>query len=195
MQPNFFLIRSASGMGVRRPTAMSLVKLSPPIGIVDGTRGCRARRWPPGRARADVDQPDAELALVLGQDGLGRGDLVEDDLLDADLGPRDATLEVLERGHGGGDDVDVDLELDAAHADRVLDAVLVVDDELLGDDVDDVAVRGDGDGLGLVDDAPHVLAGDLAVLAGDGDDAAAVEALDVGPGDAEEGRVDLHARP
>src|SRR5512138_2195182 len=144
-----------------------------------------------GCAGADVDLADAELALVLGQDGLGRGDLVEDDLLDADAGPLDAALEVLERGQGGGDDVDVDLELDAAHADRVLDAVLVVDDELLGDDVDDVPVRRDGDGLGLVDDAADVLAGDLPVLARDGDDAAAVEALDVGPGDAEEGRADL----
>ncbi len=51
----------------------------------------------------------------------------------------------------------------------------------------------DGDGLGLVDDAADVLAADLPVLAGDGDDAAAVEALDVGAGDAEEGRVDLDA--
>src|SRR5512137_686264 len=144
-----------------------------------------------GRAGADVDLADAELALVLGQDGLGRGDLVEDDLLDAEVGPLDAALEVLQRGQGGGDDVDVHLELDAAHADGVLDPVLVVDDELLGDDVDDVPVGRDGDGLGLVDDAADVLAGDLAVLARDGHDAAAVEALDVGPGDAEEGRADL----
>ena len=33
-QPNFFLIFSASGMGVRSPTAMSFVKLSPPMGMV-----------------------------------------------------------------------------------------------------------------------------------------------------------------
>ena len=33
--PYFFLIFSASGMGVRRPTAISFVKLSPPIGITD----------------------------------------------------------------------------------------------------------------------------------------------------------------
>ena len=58
-----------------------------------------------------------------------------------------------------GDDVDVDLELDAVHAQRVLDAVLLVDDELLGDDVEDLPVGGDGDGLGLVDDPADVLAG------------------------------------
>ena len=34
-QPYFFLIFSASGMGVLSPTAMSLVKLSPPMGMVE----------------------------------------------------------------------------------------------------------------------------------------------------------------
>src|SRR4030067_190981 len=63
-----------------------------------------------GRPGADVDLADAELALVLGQDGLGRGDLVEDDLLDADAGPLDAAAGVLERGQGGRDDGDEDLE-------------------------------------------------------------------------------------
>ncbi len=34
-QPYFFLIFSASGMGVRRPTAISFVTLSPPMGMVE----------------------------------------------------------------------------------------------------------------------------------------------------------------
>ena len=87
--------------------------------------------------------------------------------------------------------MDVDLELDAAHAQRVLDPVLLVHDELLGDDVDDLPVRRDGQGLGLVDDPLDVLPADLAVLAGDGDDAPGVEALDVGAGDADVRRADL----
>ena len=47
--------------------------------------------------------------------------------------------------------------------------------------------------LGGVDCAPHVFAGDLAVLAGDGDDAAAVDAVHVGARQAEVDRVDLDA--
>ena len=46
----------------------------------------------------------------------------------------------------------------AAHAQRGLDPVLLVDHELLGDDVDDLPVGRDGDGLGLVDDPADVLA-------------------------------------
>ena len=120
-QPNLFLIFSASGMAVRSPTAMSLVKLSPPRGMF-----WVYHRLPAledghlGRPGADVDEPDAELLLVVGQDGGARGDLVEDDLLDVDPGPLDAGPEVLAEGDGAGDDVDVDLELDAVHpaADR-----------------------------------------------------------------------------
>ena len=56
--------------------------------------------------------------------------------------------------------------------------------------MDDLPVGRDRDGLGLLDDAADVVAGDLPVLARDGDDAAAVEALDVGARDADEGRVD-----
>ena len=83
------------------------------------------------------------------------------------------------------------LQTDAAHAERFADAVLLVDDEFLGQDMDDFAVHGDGDGLGGVDDAAHVLLGDFAVL--DGDHALGVEALDVAAGDTGIDRLDLAA--
>jgi len=93
-----------------------------------------------------------------------------------------------------GDDVHLGLEPHAAHADRVLDAVLVVDDELLRDHVDDLAVHRDGDRLGGLDDAFHVGGRDLVVLARDRDDAAAVDAADVVAGDAGVDALDLDAR-
>ena len=51
-----------------------------------------------------------------------------------------------------------------AMPERLLDAVLVVDDELLRQDVDDLAVERDGDRLGRVDDAGDVRLADLLVL-------------------------------
>ena len=60
--------------------------------------------------------------------------------------------------------------------------------------VEDLAVEGDGHGLGGVDDPTHVLLVDHAVLVGDGDHAPRVEALDVGAGDADVGGADLHPR-
>ena len=77
--------------------------------------------------------------------------------------------------------------------DRRADAVLLVDDEVLRQHVQDLAAARQRDRLGRVDGAPHVLARDLAVLAGDRDDAAAVERLDVRARQAEVHRVDLDA--
>ncbi len=87
--------------------------------------------------------------------------------------------------------MDLGLEAHAAHAQRLLDAVLVVDDELLRQDVDHLAVHGDGDRLGGVDDPAHVLVGHLAVA--DGDHPLGVEALDMPPGDARVNQLDLAA--
>ena len=115
----------------------------------------------------------------MGQDRGARRELVEDDLLDVDPGPLDARPQVLDERRCARDDVDVDFELDAVHPERVPDPVLVVDDELLGDDVDDLPVGRDRDGLGLFDDAFDVFPGNLPIFPGDRDHAPAVEALDV----------------
>ncbi len=90
--------------------------------------------------------------------------------------------------------MDIDLEARAGHADRRADAVLLVDDEVLGQDVQDLAPGRQRHGLGRIDRPSHVLAGDLAVLAGDGNHATAVEPLDVRPGQGEVDRIDLDAR-
>ncbi len=173
---------------------MSLVTLSPPMGIVE-----EYQRLPRSKMATSV----VPAPMSISPTPSSRSSGVRTEALVAiwlrtissvaTPGPLDAALEVLEGGDGRGDDVDVDLELDAAHAQRVLDPVLLVDDELLGDDVDDRAVRRDGQRLRLVDDPLDVLPGDLPVLAGDGHDAPRVEALDVGAGDADVGRTDLDA--
>ena len=109
-------------------------------------------------------------------------------------GPVDARDDVLRRRRAAGDDVDVHFEPRAGHADRRADAVLLVDDEVLRQHVEDLAAARQRDGLGGVDRAAHVLARDLAVLAGHRHDAAAVERLDVRARQPEVDRVDLDAR-
>ena len=147
-----------------------------------------------GRAAADVDQRHAELLLVGGQHGFARGELLEHRLLDVHARLVHRRDDVL-RGRGAaGDDVDVHLEAGAGHADRVADAVLVVDDEVLGQDVDDLAPARQADGARRVDGPAHVVARDLPVLAGHRHDAAAVEALDVRARQRDVRVVDLDAR-
>ena len=85
------------------------------------------------------------------------------------------------------------LEPQRAHPEWVLDALLAVDREAAPLDVEDLAVRRDGDRPGDLDGAVDVLAGDLAVVRGDRDLTRRVEALDVLAADADEGAVDLPA--
>ena len=92
-----------------------------------------------------------------------------------------------------GHQVDHDLEPAAQHAERVVDAALLVDHELLRDGVQDLAVGGQGRRLRRLEHALDVLAGDLAVLARHRDHAARVDAADVGAGDADVGARDLDA--
>ena len=82
----------------------------------------------------------------------------------------------------------LDLEPQRAHAERVLDALLAVDREAAALDVEDVAVGRDRHRAGDLDRPVDVLAGDLAMVGGDRDLAARVEALDVLAADADEGR-------
>src|SRR5262249_9507611 len=81
-----------------------------------------------------------------------------------------------------------------AHPERILDALLAVDDEAAPLDVEDLAVRRDRDRPGDLDGPVDVLAGDLAVVGGDGHLAGRVLALDVVAADGDEGPVDLPAR-
>ena len=119
------------------------------------------------RARPDVGNAHAEVLLGLGQDGLGRGQRAGDELVDLDVGGDHALLEVLDRGGRGGDDVGLDLEPDRAHAERVLDPFLAVDDEAPGQDVEHFAVRRDRDGPGHLGGPVDVFAADLSIVAAD----------------------------
>src|SRR5262249_24924141 len=122
--------------------------------------------------------------------------------------------DVVDRGDRAGDDVDFDLEAHARHAHRLANPILLVDDERLGQQVDDLAGLRQGDGPRCVDGALDVHRPDFAVLVADRDDTSAVDASDVaardtrvhardlGPGhllglthglaDGFHGRVDVH---
>ena len=76
---------------------------------------------------------------------------------------RDALGQVLERGRRAVDDVRLHLEPDGAHAQRVLDALLAVDREVARQDVEDLAVRRDGDRPRDLGRPLDVLAADLAM--------------------------------
>jgi hypothetical protein len=145
-------------------------------------------------AAPDVDDEDAELLLVRVQHGLRRGEPLEHDVVDGEPGAIDGADDVLHGGDGAGDDVHLDLQAHARHADGLPDPVAVVHDEALRQDVDDLAVLGHVDRARGLDHALDVGGAHLAVLPGDGDDAAAVHAPDVPARDARVDARDLDAR-
>ena len=146
-----------------------------------------------GRTASDVDERHAELFLVLGQHRVARRQLLGDRFRYVRAGAVHAGDDVLRRALAAGDDVHVHLQPRAGHAHWSADAILLVDDEVLGQHVEDLASRRQRHRLRCVDRAAHVLAGDLAILAGDGDHAAAVESLDVRAREREMDRIDFDA--
>src|SRR4029434_8908611 len=93
-------------------------------------------------APADVDHHRAQLLLVVVEHRLGGGERLEDDVLDGKTRAIHRADDVLSGSDGPGPDVPLDLEAHPRHADRLADAVAVVDDEGLRQDVNDLAVLG-----------------------------------------------------
>ena len=142
-----------------------------------------------GGAAADVHQADAELLLIVGQHREARGELLEHHVLDHQTAALHALDDVLRGAVGAGHDVHLGLESHARHADRIANALLPVDQELLRQHVQDALIGRNRDRLGRVDHVLDVAMRDLAVA--DRDHAVRVEAAHVTAGDAGVDGVDL----
>ena len=122
-----------------------------------------------GRIAADVEEGHPELAILVGEDRFGRRQRGQHQLVDLNTGALDALREVLHARLRRGHDVRLHLEPDRAHADRVPDALLAVDDVAAGNDVEDLAGVRDRDRARGLDRAEGVLPSDVAVVTRDGD--------------------------
>ena len=144
-----------------------------------------------GGPAADVGQAHPQLLFVVGQDRLAGGELLEDHVVHLEPAAAHAFHDVLGGAHGPGDEMDLGLQPHAGHPHRLPDPLLLVDDELLGEDVQDLLVGRDRHRARGVDDAIDVAVGDLAVA--DRDDPVRIEAADMAAGDPGIDRSDLAA--
>ena len=140
-----------------------------------------------GRTGADVDQADAEIALVGQQRRVARREVLQDQLVDLETAGFDALVDVLRRRDRAGDDMDLGFEADAVHADRIMDAFAAIDDEFLRDHMQDLLVGGDCDRARGVDHAVDIAIGDAAGT--HRRNAGRIEAADVRTGDAHVNRL------
>ena len=109
-----------------------------------------------GRAAADIDETGAELLFVVGKHGVARCQLLEHDVVDFEAAALHALDDVLRGALGARHHVHLRLEPHTGHADGFADAFLAIDDEFLGQDVQDLLVSRNGDGPRRVDDALDV---------------------------------------
>src|SRR5581483_10030407 len=147
-----------------------------------------------GRARADIYQANAQLALVALQDRVGTGQRLEDCVVDMNAGAVYRRNHVLRGGGAGGHDMHAYFELAAHQAGGIAHAALSVEDELLWEQVKDVAVFGQVDAARLFHGKPHVVAADFPGARAQADAAMAVYAANVRARQADDGVLDRRLR-
>ena len=115
-----------------------------------------------GRAGADVDQAATQFAFVGAQGAFRRSQRLVHGFRDRKASLVRAGHQTLVGGSRAGGQVERNLQLMADHADRVMDAGHVVEQEVARQQVQDFPVAGERDGPCPIGGGAHVFAGNLA---------------------------------
>src|SRR5271166_826839 len=140
-----------------------------------------------GRSSADVGEADSEFALVGLQDGISAGERLVHSVVHMNAGTIGGGDNVLCRRGTGSDHVHANFDLLAHQSSGIVDARLAVEDELLGQQVQRLAVVGQRDGACLFDGGANVIAADFARAVAQRNAAVAIDAANVRSGHAEDG--------
>src|SRR5581483_7946372 len=153
-------------------------------GVHDGAFG-QHREF--GRTGADIGHASTKLALFRTQHGVGAGQAFKDGVVHVNASAVDGGNDVLGGAGGGGHQVDLDLELGSHHAAGLAHAGLVIENEILGKQVQNLAIVGERNGAGALDRLADFIAGDLARARAQADSTLAVQSAHVRAGDAYHG--------
>jgi len=85
--------------------------------------------------------------------------------------------------------VNIDFQLDTAHAEWILNAILFIHNKFLRNDMNDLAVRGNGQSPRLVNNPFYIFSCNLPVFARDSYHPPAIEAFNVSARYADIGRI------
>src|SRR5690606_12966139 len=116
------------------------------------------------RRTSEIHERDSDVLLVIGKHGVRGRERLVDRALDAVAGAAHGLAQVLARVDRARDDVDLGLEARARHADRVANAALVVDDVLLRQHVQHLAIGRYDDGASDLVHALYVRGRDLLTV-------------------------------
>ena len=134
-------------------------------------------------AAADVDQADAEIALVRRQHRVGRRQVLKHETFHRQPAALDALVEVLRGRKRAGHHVDLGFQAHAGHTDRVLNAFLAVDHVFLRHHMQDLLIGRDRHRARRFDHRIDIARSDFAVA--DRDHADRVQGPDMAAGDAD----------
>ncbi len=146
-----------------------------------------------GRAAADIEQADAQIALVLRKACLRRSKRLEHRVVHAYARAVHRRHDILRRHARRRHNVDVRLEALPHHPDGVANVVLLVEKKFLRKHVQHFAVFRQRDAFGRLDRAPHVFALHVPRPRSQRDSALAVHAAHVRPRHADHRRFHRHA--
>src|SRR6185437_16360232 len=83
-----------------------------------------------GGTGADIDEANTQLALIAIQGGIGTAERLEDNIVHVKAGAIGGSNQALRRSSGRGDHVRIHFEAHANHAGRILNASLLINNEL-----------------------------------------------------------------
>jgi hypothetical protein len=114
-----------------------------------------------------IYQRHSELLFVGVQHRPAGSERLQNDVLNLKAGPLAAFDDILDCACHSGYDVNLGFQPNPGHPDRMKDAVLVIDNELLGQDVQYLPVERQGDRLCGIQDPGDIRLCDLPALYGD----------------------------
>ena len=115
---------------------------------------------------------------------------LEDRVVDVNSGFVHGGDDVLRGAGGGGHHVDAHFEARGHHAERIVDAGLIVENEFLRQQMENLAIGGQRDGAGAIDGLLDLVASDFARTRAQADAAMTVDAAHVRSADADDGVLD-----
>ena len=145
------------------------------------------------RTAANIDQCNTDFLFFFIEDRVARRKWFEHDIANAKACALDTVVNILDCCDESVDDVNACFQANTRHTDRLVDAVLSVDDELLRYDMQNFAVTRQMDFFRVVHQAHDIVCADLAIGIADRYYATRLERLDVITRNAYDNLTDLDA--
>jgi hypothetical protein len=135
-----------------------------------------------GGFRADINQGGAEFLVVFGQRGFRSRKLLQNHICDYQTGSIDSVDGVLPRRYGARHNVHLNREPCSDHSHWIINPVLVIDDELLGQSIDYLTPGRQLNGAGRIDGTANIFGRNFSIAPRHGNNRLAIETEDVGTG-------------